>query len=98
MSRPRSRSSFRIAPAAAWVVDATGTLAIDARMGDAHWLHGATAAVWGWLSTGHSLSELVPLLAAYSGTDLVQADDRLGVILRSLDEAGLLDTDDPARG
>lgn len=50
------------------------------------------------MSTGHSLSELVPLLAAYSGTDLVQADDRLGVILRSLDEAGLLDTDDPARG
>lgn len=93
-----SRPSPDLRPTASWVVDVGGILTLDARNGDAHWLRGTEAAVWSWLSAGHSPQELAPLLAAYLAIDRGEAERTLGAILRSFDEAGLTERNEPARG
>jgi len=87
-----------VRPTATWVVDRGGILAIEAGSGDAHWLRGTEAAVWSWLSAGHSHSELAVLLAAYLAIDTEDAAARLDAILRSWWEAGLVAMSDPAHG
>jgi hypothetical protein len=95
-SRPRSLPA--ITPTAEWVVDVGGVLAIDERAGEPHWLHGAEAAVWGWLAAGHSPAELATMLAAYLAIDHAQAEQRLEAIVRSWEDAGLVARKVGARG
>ena len=79
-------------------MDRRGILAVTAGSGAAHWLLGTEAAVWSWLSAGHSPKELAVLLAAYLGIDPEHAATRLEGILRSWQEAGLVVMSDPAHG
>jgi hypothetical protein len=88
----------KIVPAAEWVVDCGGVLAIDERTGDPYWLRGTEAAVWGWLVAGHPRSEIVTLLAAYQATDPARAERALGAILRSWEDSGLVASRGQARG
>lgn len=98
MTHRTSGSLPAIRPMATWVVDRSGILAVEAGRGDAHWLRGTEAAVWSWLSAGHTPPELAALLAAYLAIDPEDAATRLDTILRSWQAAGLVGMSDPAHG